>query len=93
VSTLVVLTHTIILNLAEKRKRTPAQILLRWLLQRNIVVIPKSVTPARIEENIKLFDFELTPEDMEEIKAIPQFRLNQFEVTSQHPLYPFTYAD
>jgi diketogulonate reductase-like aldo/keto reductase len=44
--------------------RTPAQVMLRWLLQKDIVVLPKSVTPSRIRENAEVFDFELTPEQM-----------------------------
>lgn len=47
--------------------RTPAQVVLRWHLQLGNVVIPKSVTPARIEENVDLFDFELSGEQMETI--------------------------
>ena len=45
------LIHPTILELSEKYKRTPGQIILRWLNQRGIVVIPKSVTPARIQQN------------------------------------------
>lgn len=51
--------------LAQKHKKTPAQIILRWHLQSNIVAIPKSITPSRIEENFKVFDFTLSPGDME----------------------------
>jgi diketogulonate reductase-like aldo/keto reductase len=50
--------------LAEKYKRTPAQIALRWDLQHEVVVIPKSSRPERILENSQIFDFELSPEDM-----------------------------
>ena len=51
-------------GLAEKYGRTPAQVVLRWHVQLGNVVIPKSVTPARIRENIDIFDFELAEEDM-----------------------------
>ena len=50
--------------LADKYKRTPAQIALRWDLQHEVVVIPKSSRPERILENSQIFDFELSPEDM-----------------------------
>lgn len=59
-------------ELSAKYRKTPAQIILRWDLQQNIVVIPKSVTPARIEENTGIFDFELTEEDMAKIDALNQ---------------------
>ncbi len=57
-------------NLARKYHKTIAQICLRWHLQRGIIPLPKSVTPSRIEENTKIFDFELSPEDMHYISQI-----------------------
>lgn len=57
-------------ELAEKYGKTEAQIILRWDLQREIVTIPKSVTPSRIAENADIFDFELTAEDMDRIMAL-----------------------
>lgn len=51
--------------LAEKHKKTPPQILLRWSLQKGFVPLPKSVTLSRIQENADLYDFELDAEDME----------------------------
>jgi diketogulonate reductase-like aldo/keto reductase len=59
-------------ELSAKYRKTAAQIVLRWDLQQNIVVIPKSVTPARIEENAGIFDFELSDEDMARIDALNQ---------------------
>lgn len=50
--------------LAKKHNKTPAQILLRWGLQKHFVILPKSVTPKRIEENKDIYDFELDKEDM-----------------------------
>ena len=50
--------------IAEEVQRTPAQVLLRWNLQRGVAVIPKSVTPSRITENIGLFDFTLSTQQM-----------------------------
>jgi 2,5-diketo-D-gluconate reductase A len=63
------LTHGVIVGLAEHHHRTPAQIVLRWHLQKGFIVIPKSTTPARIAENFAIFDFELTPEDVAAIDA------------------------
>jgi diketogulonate reductase-like aldo/keto reductase len=54
-----------VVAIAEKKGRTPAQIVLRWHIQVGNVVIPKSVTPQRIRENIDIFDFELDDSDME----------------------------
>lgn len=51
-------------NLARKYGKTPAQILLRWNVQQGIIPIPKSKTPARLAENIAVFDFALEGEDM-----------------------------
>jgi diketogulonate reductase-like aldo/keto reductase len=56
--------------IAERHGRTPAQVVLRWHLQLDNVVIPKSATPARIRENFDLFDFTLTDEDLTAIGAL-----------------------
>jgi diketogulonate reductase-like aldo/keto reductase len=53
-----------VMELAEKHERTPAQVVLRWHVQIGNLVIPKSVDPTRIRENIDVFDFELDQEDM-----------------------------
>ncbi len=54
-----------LVKMAEKYNKTPAQIALRWSLQMGFNPLPKSVTPSRIEENTKIFDFVLSEEDME----------------------------
>jgi 2,5-diketo-D-gluconate reductase A len=59
-----------IVGIAELHDKTPAQAILRWHLQLGNVVIPKSVTPERIRENIDLFDFELSDEDMAEFAKL-----------------------
>ncbi|MDR2833876.1 MAG: aldo/keto reductase [Streptococcaceae bacterium] len=56
-------------DLAEKYNKSVAQLVLRWSLQKGFLPLPKSVTPERIAENIQLFDFEITPEDMEYIST------------------------
>jgi 2,5-diketo-D-gluconate reductase A len=50
--------------IAEKHQKSPAQVILRWHMQKGNVAIPKSATPARIVENISIFDFELDESDM-----------------------------
>jgi 2,5-diketo-D-gluconate reductase A len=59
-----VLSERTIVSIAERHGKTPAQAILRWHLQLGNVVIPKSVTPARVRENIDVFDFELSEEEM-----------------------------
>lgn len=63
-----------IVAIAQKHGRTPAQIVLRWHLQLGNVVIPKSVTPSRIKENIDVFDFSLDTEDIAAISALNEDR-------------------
>lgn len=59
-----------ILRIAQKHGRTPAQIILRWHLDLGLIVIPKSITPARIRENFDLFDFTLDPNDLDAIASL-----------------------
>jgi 2,5-diketo-D-gluconate reductase A len=59
-----------IVEIAEAHDRTPAQVILRWHIQLGNVVIPKSVTPERIEQNFNLFDFELGDDDMQAIDEL-----------------------
>jgi 2,5-diketo-D-gluconate reductase A len=65
-----VLGDPVIGRVAERVARTPAQVVLRWHIQRGDIVFPKSTTPARIQENFKLFDFELEAADIEAITAL-----------------------
>ncbi|GEK30045.1 glyoxal reductase [Kurthia zopfii] len=64
------LTNDTICTIAKKYNKTAAQIILRWDIQSNIVTIPKSMTPSRIEENFAIFDFELSQEDLETINQL-----------------------
>ncbi len=67
-------------SLADKYGKTPAQVVIRWHLELGNVVIPKSVTPSRIAENIDVFDFELDAEDVDAITG-----LNRDERTGPDP--------
>lgn len=59
-----------LVQVGEKYGKTAAQIALRWLLQSGVVIIPKTTHKERMEENLNLFDFELTPEDMQTIASL-----------------------
>lgn len=59
-----------LVSLAAKYRKSVAQVVLRWLIQRGVVVIPKSVRPERMAENIAVFDFHLAPEDMDLIATL-----------------------
>ena len=65
-----VLGDSVVTRIAEAVGRTPAQVVLRWHVQRGDIVFPKSVTPARIKENFELFDFELSGADVDALTAL-----------------------
>ena len=65
------LEHPAVTALAEKYARTPAQICIRWCLEKGILPLPKSVTPARIAENAGVFSFRLSSEDVAALDTVP----------------------
>ncbi|MEU4397089.1 aldo/keto reductase [Micromonospora orduensis] len=65
-----VLDDPTVVDIAEQLGRTPAQVVLRWHVQRGDIIFPKSTTPKRIEENTRIFDFELDDTAMERITAL-----------------------
>ena len=75
-----VLTDPTLDEIARRVGKTPAQVVLRWHIERGDIVFPKSVSPDRIRENIAIFDFELSGEDVEAISA-----LNRNERTGPDP--------
>jgi 2,5-diketo-D-gluconate reductase A len=75
-----VLDDPVIARIASRLDRSPAQVTLRWHIQRGDIVFPKSVTPQRVRENFELFDFELSAEDMNDLTA-----LNRDERTGPDP--------
>jgi 2,5-diketo-D-gluconate reductase A len=77
-----VLDDPTIIKIAEKVGKTPAQVVLRWHIQRGDIVFPKSVTPSRIKENFEIFDLELGSEDMEGISALDRGEQGR---TGAHP--------
>jgi 2,5-diketo-D-gluconate reductase A len=75
-----VLDDETIVSIAEKVGKSPAQVTLRWHIQRGDIVFPKSVTRSRVEENFAIFDFELSDDDMQSISE-----LNRDERTGPDP--------
>jgi 2,5-diketo-D-gluconate reductase A len=62
--------NELLLSIASKYNKSVAQVILRWLTQRGVIAIPKSVRKERMEENFNIFDFELSTDDMETIKSL-----------------------
>lgn len=74
------LEEPVLTKIAQKYNKSVAQVILRWDLQHDVVTIPKSIKENRIKENVNIFDFELTQEDMENIDS-----LNQDSRAGSHP--------
>jgi len=77
--------------IADRLKKTPAQVVLHWGVQRGVAVIPKSVNEGRIKSNFELFDFSLTDDDMAALNSFAgdHYRACGLEWVKDHPLYPF----
>ncbi|XP_078400877.1 aldo-keto reductase family 1 member B1 isoform X3 [Cetorhinus maximus] len=76
--------------IAKNHRKSSAQVLLRFHVQRNIATIPKSVTPARIQENAEIFDFELMDEDLQSLLTLNKnWRVCQLTMLQDHQFYPF----
>ena len=80
----------VVKSIAAKHNKTPAQVILRFQIQRDIIVIPKSVTEHRIIENFNVFDFELSDEEMQAIAGLERnFRSFGLAKYKDSKFFPF----
>ncbi|XDA82292.1 hypothetical protein R6Z07F_012211 [Ovis aries] len=87
----VLLEDPVLCAIAKKHKQTPALVALRYQIQRGVVVLAKSYNKKRIKENIQVFDFELSPEDMKAIDGLNRnIRYSEMLFGVGHPEYPFS---
>jgi 2,5-diketo-D-gluconate reductase A len=77
-----VLDDQVVEGIANATGKSPAQVVLRWHIQRGDIVFPKSVTPARVRENFEIFDFELSPDDVD---ALSELNKGEKGRTGPHP--------
>ena len=78
------LDHPVVKHIAEKYRKTAANVLVRWSLQKDLICIPKSVKHHHIEENINVFDFNLEEEDMENLDLLEEnFRTGTNRLTEK----------
>ncbi|XP_072001218.1 estradiol 17 beta-dehydrogenase 5-like [Engystomops pustulosus] len=86
----VLLEDPVLNAVAHKLGRTPAQVAMRYLLQRGIVVLAKSFTPARIRQNLQVLDFQLSEEDMDSLhQRNRDLRYDSMAMWKDHPKYPY----
>ncbi|CAG4931857.1 unnamed protein product [Parnassius apollo] len=93
------LNHPDVKEIAEKHSKTPAQVLLNFLVNQKIVVIPKSTSETRLKENSDIYDFELTPAELNRLKKLDKgedgriFNFLFWKGVEKHPEYPFKVPD
>ncbi|XP_033753028.1 aldo-keto reductase family 1 member A1-like [Pecten maximus] len=86
----VIFDEQLLKDISSAKEKSIAQVVLRFLLQRGIVVIPKSITPTRIKENLQLYDFDLSESEMKQIAGLSgNFRIVKEDKVSSHKYYPF----
>ncbi|XP_034231070.1 aldo-keto reductase family 1 member C23-like protein isoform X1 [Thrips palmi] len=84
-----------IVAVAQKYKKSPGQVLLKHIVQRGVCAIPKSLSKERIEQNLAMFDWELSKKDVAEIDALDKERDGRIlnflflGIPEDHPSYPF----
>jgi aldehyde reductase len=84
------LNEPVLVEIGQKHSKTPAQVAIRWALQRKTVVIPKSVSKNRLQENFNVFDFNLSEQEMKSIDGLDRnWRMALLERDVTHPYYPF----
>jgi len=78
------------MKIAKKHNKTPAQVLIRWLYQRDTVVLPKSTNEKRIKENFDVFNFHLDEQDCKELGQLKKDRIlgKSFDFFKNHPENP-----
>ncbi|XP_004425462.1 PREDICTED: aldo-keto reductase family 1 member C23-like protein isoform X2 [Ceratotherium simum simum] len=87
----VLLDDPVLCAMAKKYEQTPALIALRYQLQRGVVVLAKSYNEKRIKENMQVFEFQLTSEDMKVLDGLNRnLRYGRFHIAVDHPEYPFS---
>jgi len=73
--------HPKIVELSRKHKKSPAQILLRWSLQRGFIPLPKSVKKERIVSNTQIYDFELSEQEVQELNSLDEYLVTDWDPT------------
>ena len=81
----------VIRPIAERHGKTIVQVVLRWLIQQNIIVIPKTWCQQHLRENISVFDFELSPEEMSVIDSLDKGRYLNYDPTMMVKYVPEQY--
>ncbi|XP_014292196.1 1,5-anhydro-D-fructose reductase [Halyomorpha halys] len=84
----------VIKEIADKYNKQPSQVLLRYMIEYGVAVIPRSTNPERIKQNFNVFDFELTKEEFEKISSLDRgedgrMSYGIFKLQTSHPEYPF----